>query len=531
MIANVFCRKMTYDTSDNSKLVFGQLPRLAAIDIGTNSIRSIVAELDPQEHFRILDDEKAMVRLGEGLNATGRISENAIKRACEALQRMKMIADGLGVHQLEAVATSAVRRAENGKRFLEDVRRETGVEIRVISGEEEANLAVLSARHNFDLDEGRFMMVDIGGGSVELVEMTGGHVESVYSLELGVVYLTEHFLRSDPVGEDEFRAMRKHIRKTLKKNGIGKGLPINSLIGSGGTMTNIAGMVMASRGEEFESVHRYEVLRSEIVHLLAMLSRLELKKRCMVPGLNPDRADIIVAGLTLVEELMKRCRSNLLRINHKGIREGLILAGLRRLGALQKADVRRDWRESVEDFARACHCDEQHSRQVSHLAMCIFDAVAESSNLSARDGELLEAASLLHDIGYFISYEKHHKHSYHLIRHANLFGFTPQERELIANIARYHRKAKPREEHDNFVRLDDADRQRVMRLGGILRLADGLDRRRNAQINDMQVELKENQLCLSLRGHSDLSVEIYGAHAKGDLYQKAFGHRLLVRAE
>jgi len=511
-------------------LTIGRPPRLAAIDIGTNSIRCIVAEVDPQERFRILDDEKAMVRLGEGLSESGSISPAAIERAAETLARMKQIITGLGVEIIEAVATSAVRKAANGEEFVRQMLERTGVAIRIISGEEEARLAALSARHNFDMQGSRYAMADIGGGSVEIIEATGGHTETLLSLELGAVYLSERFIHSDPVSEKEFEKLRKHIRKALKRHGIGKGLPVSCLIGSGGTMTNIGGMVMAMRGEQYSSVHRYEVLRSEVVHLLAMLERKEQKERRTIPGLNPQRADIILAGLALTEELMRRCRTNLLRINHKGIREGLILQGLQKNGLLPATIMHRDWRSAVEELASSCHYDAQHARQVGLMAATIFQAVANRSGLDARDGELLEAAALLHDIGYFISYDSHHKHSYHFIRHANLFGFSPRERELIANIARYHRKAKPKLSHDNFAPLDEQDQQKVRRLGGILRLADGLDRRRNAQVRNLTAELKQNQLRICLDGSDDLAVEIYGGHSKGDLYQQAFGHRLAIEA-
>jgi len=503
-------------------------PRLAAIDIGTNSIRCIIAEVDPDERFRVLDDERAMVRLGEGLNATGRISAAASQRAAEVLNRMTKIIRGLGASQIEAVATSAVRKAGNGQDFIEEMHARTGIDIRVISGEEEAELAALSARHNFDMKGNRFAMVDIGGGSVESVEATGEHTENILSLELGAVYLSERFISSDPVSEKELKRLRKHVRATLKQHAVGQGLPVTCLIGSGGSMTNIGGMAMAMRDQQYESVHRYEVLRSEVIHLRAMLERMNQKERRAVPGLNPQRADIMLAGLVLTEEVMRCCRSNLLLINHKGIREGLILTGLRRHGLLPEDQRPRDWRSAVEEFARSCRYDEHHARQVCRLATSNFQAVAGAAGLEERDRDLLEAAALLHDIGYFISYDRHHKHSYHLIRHANLFGFTPRERELIANIARYHRKGKPKQRHDSFAQLAADDRQKVSRLGGILRLADGLDRRRNGQVSELTGRINGHTLEIELLGAGDLSVEIYGGQVKGDLFRRAFGLRLVV---
>lgn len=504
------------------------LPRLAAIDIGTNSFRCIVVEVDPQEGFRVLDDEKAQVRLGEGLNESGRITAVAQQRAIEALQRMCKIISGLGATMVEVVATSAVRKAENRAEFIRAVKTATGLEVKVIDGEAEAELAILSLHHNFAMDRRRFAMVDIGGGSVEIVIASGRHTETVSSLELGVVFLTEKFLHADPPGEPELKQLRKHIRKTLKKAGIDDALQVNCLVGSGGTMTNIGSMVMAMRGEQYESVHRYEILHSEVIHLSAMLTRKDQKERQNIAGLNPERADIIIAGMILTDELMRKIHTNLLRINAKGIREGLILQSLQKRGLLPVSDQPRDWRKSVLEFARSCRFDEQHSEQVCRLAVKIFQAIAAQNKLTDRNKELLEAAALLHDIGYFISYHQHHKHSYHLIRHANLFGFTPREREIIANLARYHRKAKPKKGHRNFSTMSVEDQLLVRKLGGILRLADGLDRRRNRQISEFDCRLQKGVLKMTLAGETDLSVEAYGAETKGDLFEDSFGYRLDV---
>lgn len=517
------------DLQDKTRLTIGApFPRLAAIDIGTNSFRCIVVEVDPQEGFRVLDDEKASVRLGEGLNQTGKITPAARKRAIDALQRMNKIITGLGADMVEVVATSAVRKAGNRKAFIHEIKEATGLTIKVIDGQAEADLAALSVHHNFAMEQQRFAMADIGGGSVEVLLASGRHTETVVSLELGAVFLSEMFLNSDPPSEKELGKLRKHIRKTLKKAGIGEGLPVSCLIGSGGTMTNIGSMVMEMRGEQYQSIHRYEVLHSEVVHLLAMLARKTIKERLSTPGLNPERADIIIAGMVLTDELLRRTHTNLLRINAKGIREGLILQSLQKRGLLPITSQPRDWRDSVLEFARSCRFDEQHSEQVSHLALQLFDAVAEKNGLTSRCRELLDAAALLHDIGYFISYHQHHKHSYHLISHANLFGFNPREREIIANLARYHRKAKPKKDHENFAPLNHEDQELVRKLGGILRLADGLDRRRNRQISAIDCRLQKGALQLKLIGAGDLSVELYGAQSKGDLFEAAFGYPVQV---
>ncbi|MGW8312180.1 MAG: Ppx/GppA phosphatase family protein [Desulfuromonadales bacterium] len=504
-------------------------PRLAAIDIGTNSIRCIIVEVDEKSGFRVLDDEKSTVRLGEGLSETGVISPAAWERAREALLRMRKITDGLGASYIEAVATSAVRKAGNGEAFVAAMKEDTGVDIRVIDGEEEAELAALSARHHFDMANTRFGLVDIGGGSVEIVTATGIHIEEVFSLELGAVFLTENFLPNDPVSSKQMTRLRKHLRKTLRRELADHDFALQCLIGSGGTMTNIGSMVMARRNEQYDSVHGYEVLHSEVVHLLATLERKSCKERRDIPGLSPERADIILAGVAAVAELMRALGTNLLKINERGIREGLIIRSLMKYGLWTIGDELREWRSSLREFARSCHTDEIHSEQVRKLGVQIFEALEPSYAMGPRACQMLEAAALLHDVGYFISYSKHHKHSYHLIRHANLFDFTPREIELIANIARYHRKSLPKPQHENFRRLSPQDQDLVMKLGGILRLADGLDRRRSGLVHQLDCHLSKQSLTINLIGEGDLSVEIFGGQSKGDLMEKTFARKLVVR--
>lgn len=502
--------------------------RLAAIDIGTNSIRCIVVEVDKSGKFRVLDDEKATVRLGEGIIRDGAISEAGWQRAMETLSRMKKIIDGYGVAGIETVATSAVRRASNGEAFVRAVAENIGLRIEVISGEEEAELAALSALHNFDMEGTRYAMVDIGGGSVEVVTALANHIEEIYSLELGAVVLTERFITTDPIRRGEYQQLRRHIRKTLKATFAAGDIPVQCLIGSGGTMTSIAAMVMAMRKEGYGSIHGYELLRSEVVHILAMLLRKDLKERKSIPGLNPDRADIIVAGVTVVDELMELFQANLLKINERGIREGLILQGLKKRNLLPAEREPRNWRDSVLEFARSCHYDEEHSLQVTRLALELVDALAPPFSLGEKERQMLEAAGLLHDVGYFISYAGHHKHTYHLVRHADLFGFTPREREIIAHVARYHRKALPKKKHETFIRLAPPDRLLVRRLGGILRLADGLDRRRNSLVAALDCSLSPSTFMVRLVSEHDVSVELFGGKTKGDLFEAAFGRKLLL---
>ena len=504
--------------------------RLAAMDIGTNSIRCIVVEVDHKGGYKVLDDEKSTVRLGEQLARTGIISPQAAERALAAVGHFRKLIAGLKVSAVEAIATSAMRSAANGQELLDALSAEFGHEIRIITGEEEAELAMVSAQRHFDMEYKRYAVFDIGGGSLEITTALGNHIEEFYSLDLGAVVMTEQFLKHDPPLAGDLEKLQRHVRSQLKKKvDISKG-QFHTLIGSGGTTTAIGSMVMNSLGGSYASIHGYEVLRSEVVHLLAMLTRKSLPERRMVPGLNADRADIIVAGIAVVGELMRFFGANQLLVNERGIREGLIIRAMEKHGLISAAPAPRTWRESALDFVRSCHVDEPHSLHVARLAMSLFDGLSAPFNLKKSDRKLLEAAALLHDVGYFIAYSSHHKHSYHLIRHAELFGFSPRERELIAQIARYHRKSLPKRKHESFQALSDADRQRVGRLGGILRLADGLDRRRSSAVQSVSCAFGGTLFTVRLEGGEDMSVEIFGATAKKDLLEKAFGVRLVLEA-
>jgi exopolyphosphatase/guanosine-5'-triphosphate,3'-diphosphate pyrophosphatase len=499
--------------------------RLAAMDIGTNSIRCIIVEADNKGGYKVLDDEKSTVRLGEDLTRTGAISLQASARALEAVGRFRKLIAGLKVSAVEAIATSAMRRASNGQELLDALSAALGHEIRVISGVEEAELAMVSAQRHFDMEYKRYAVFDIGGGSLEITTALGNHIEECYSLDLGAVVMTEQFLTHDPTSAADLQKLQRHVRAQLKKQVDRSKVQLHTLIGSGGTTTAIGSMAMNALGKSYASIHGYEVLRSELVHMLAMLTRKSLSERRLVPGLNADRADIIVAGITVVEELMRFFGANQLLVNERGIREGLIIKAMEKHGLIPVASAPRTWRESALDFARSCHVDEPHSLHVACLALSLFDTLSGPFNMIKSDRKLLEAAAILHDVGYFIAYSGHHKHSYHLIRHAELFGFTPRERELIAQIARYHRKSLPKRKHETFQELNGEDQQRVGKLGGLLRLADGLDRRRSSAVQSISCEFCGTAVTVRLDGSEDMSLEIFGATAKKDLFEKTFGMR------
>jgi exopolyphosphatase / guanosine-5'-triphosphate,3'-diphosphate pyrophosphatase len=498
--------------------------RLAAIDIGTNSIRCVVAEVDPNGSYRVLDEEREMTRLGHDLFERGRLAVEPMERSYAALTKMKAIADGFQVDELRAVATSAVREASNGRAFCREVRRRCGLAIDVISPDEEAQLALLSALRAFDLAGRSVGIVDIGGGSVEVVLAAGAVVDQVYSLPLGAVRLTEAYGGAEPLKRRRWKRLRRAIDRALDE-GIGDP-PFypEVIIGSGGTFTNLAGLIKTEREGSEKNLQGYTMRRAEVVHVMHRLRVTPLELRRAMPGLNPQRADIIVAGAAVVARVARRLGAQQIVVNPGGLRSGLLLSMIAERQAASGGERVRstDRLESVRAFARKCHSGERHCEHVALLARQLFDGLRGPYGLAPERRDVLVAAALLHDVGYLINHAKHHKHAYHLIQNAELQGWTAREVELIANVARYHRKAAPKQRHANFRRLERADRRQVRRLAAILRVADGLDRTHTQRISAVGVEAGRGPVRLILAAETDPQVERWDADRKAGLFAKVF---------
>jgi exopolyphosphatase/guanosine-5'-triphosphate,3'-diphosphate pyrophosphatase len=497
--------------------------RLAAIDIGTNSIRSVVAEVAPDGSYRVLDEEREMTRLGHELFRRGRLAAETMERSHAALAKMKAIADGFQVSELRVVATSAVREAANGRAFCREVRRRCGLHIEVISPEEEAQLALQSALHNSDLTGRSVAVVDIGGGSVEVVLAAGAVVDQVYTLPLGGVRLTETYGSAERMGRRKWKRLRRGIDRVLDEC-IGEPpfFP-EIMIGSGGTFTNLADMVKAEREGPEGNLQGYALTRAEVVHLVHRLRGTPLDMRRAMPGLNPERADIIVAGAAAVARLARRLGTQQIVVNPGGLRRGLLLAMIAERMAPAGDPMRpKDRLEAVRAFARKCQSGTRHCEHVAHLGAQLFDGLRGPFELPAEGRDLLIAAGLLHDVGYLINHARHHKHAYHLIQQAELPGWTAREVELIANVARYHRKAAPKKRHPNFARLDRPDRRLVRRLAAILRVADGLDRTHTQRVTAVGVEVGRGRARFVLAAETDPQVERWDTERKAALFAKVY---------
>ena len=498
--------------------------RIAAIDVGSNSIRQIVADVTADGVITVVDEMKEAPRLGADLDGTGLLGSQAMARAAEAIGRMATLARQLGATRIEAVATSAVRDAANADEFVARVRQEAGLPIRVIDGEGEARLSYLSALAHFDLGAGRTVVMDIGGGSLELALAADGVLDDLVSLPFGALRLTERYLRDGSTAR-ALRRLRRDVRDGLRDVITRRDWRGAQVIGSGGTFTNLASMHLARRGMlAARNVHATVVPRVDVEHILDGLAAMTTQERREVEGLNPERADIIVAGLAVTAEVMARLESRELTVSRYGIREGLLLELARVKPTVADPGAARE--RSVREFAERCHYEEPHATQVRRLALRLFDALGARLGCRPEERATLADAALLHDVGYHINYDRHHKHSYHLIVHAELLGISPAEQVVIANIARYHRGAPPKRKHRNFGELDKSLRDQVMRLSAILRVADGLDRSHVGSVSDVRVRWLQRAIRITPTTAKDagaLRLELWGAHRKSQLLATVAG--------
>ncbi len=502
--------------------------RMAAIDIGSNSVRLIVAEALRGGNYRILDEEREPTRLGRSVGTSGLLDEESIEATLAALDAFKKIAAGFQAISLRTIATCAVREATNGPAFCRRVRDEVGLEVEVITGEQEARFAFSSVQHAFDLEGKNVIVADIGGGSTEIVFATGELIEAIYSTPLGALRLTELSGSADPGTPDGFSKLEKQIGTILKKSAAKPPFAPHFMVGCGGTFTTLAEVVLAAKRRSDQPVGGFKVSHAEVRHLLDRLRKLPLRSRRSLAGMTPDRADIIVAGLAIVDAMMRRFRVNTLLVHSRGVRDGLLREMIREASDISAADPQAR-QEAVDRFAEACSGEAEHGRQVATLAGRIFEQLAEPFGLRPGDRELVEIAARLQDVGYVISYEQHHKHSYHLIRNSQLPGLRLHDLELVANIARYHRGAYPKRKHAPFSRLSEEDRQRVQQLAGILRLAGGLDRSRSQQVRDVLVGVAEGRVLLEVVAKEEPQVDIWGAERRRELFEKVFRMPVTIR--
>lgn len=510
---------------------------VAFIDLGTNSARMMIVQINPDNSYRILAERKEVVRLGEDEFEISRLTNEAMDRTILVLKEFVNMARLRGADEFVAVATSATREAQNQRIFLDQLKADTDLDMRVISGREEARLIYLGVIRDLNLEDQTAMIVDIGGGSTELII---GDKDSYYllrSLPLGAIRITSKFPAegngvvseegySEIVGHVEDSAVR--VLQELQSEWASK---IDLFVGTSGTIENLADIAVRhfyDRKREPED----RLTLQQLKKVIKMLRDTTLEKRKSIPGINPERADIIVAGSAILSVIMKSLNQGSVHINDRGLRDGLLFDYLQALGkktAVERSSFRR---ESVLRLGRAVGFEEGHARHVALLALQLFESAREIQlhQLGNWERELLEFAALLHDIGISLSYDGHHRHSYYFIKHAELLGFTEQEIDLIALVARYHRKSVPRKKHPEFESLDGQSQDIVSVLSVFLSMAESLDRSHAQLIDHLEFTRNGNgKVLLRVHAKKDCPLERWGLEFHHDAFEKILKHQLEVQ--
>jgi exopolyphosphatase/guanosine-5'-triphosphate,3'-diphosphate pyrophosphatase len=518
------------------------MARLGAIDIGSNAIRLRIVDVDPPQMgpdgprfyaFREVQADRAPVRLGHDVFTRGEIEPSVIAAACDALRRFRATMDAAKVDRYRAVATSAAREAQNGDRFVERAEREAGVHVEIIEGVEEARLVQLAVLERLSLGDREALLIDIGGGSTELTLLRDRAAVFSRSLPVGTVRMLEAFL--DTGGSTVDRPHRHLLEEYVDRvcaDAVREiqeimGNRVAYLIGTGGNVETLADLCPLPSA--FPEGRAIEV--GALPRLLDELSARTVEERVALYGFRPDRADTIVPAATILHRVASTVGAAGVSAPGVGLKEGVLVDLARahffppdvgvELAAITDACVR---------LGRRYHFDERHGARVARFATRLFDDLSSRHKLAPRDRILLHAAALLHDVGDFVRYEGHHKHSQYIITHSDLMGLTPAERDLVANVARYHRKSLPTLDHETFRVLTPRDRAKVREMAAILRIADALDREHRGKVTEVAARLLGQELVLSLSGSDERELEEWTVLAKSNLLREAFGLEVRIEA-
>jgi exopolyphosphatase / guanosine-5'-triphosphate,3'-diphosphate pyrophosphatase len=500
--------------------------RIAAIDIGTNSIHMIVVKVRPDLSFEVIDREKDMIRLGAGGLDGRSLTATAMSAALQTLTKFKRLAATHKVDEILAAATSATREADNGGDFIAEVDRQTGIRIRVISGTEEARLIHLAAGYGVDVGGSTAVVVDIGGGSVEVTLGTATQLALGKSFKLGVIRLSERFVKSDPLANRDERRLVKHLNQemgTYLDQVAMRGF--DRVIGTSGTILSLGAMALSDAGERAEDLRNRRVSAKALHKIRKRLTEFNIEERLKMPGLDPRRADLSVAGSVLLDTMIRRLGAEEFVLCDLALREGLVIDYIHRNSStIRKVerypDVRR---RSIVELGERCGYWSEHAQQVARLALSMFDQTRSVHGLGDRERDWLEYGALLHDIGVHISYERHHRHSYYLIKNGDLRGFEPLEIEVIALIARYHRQATPKKSHEGYGDLPGAARRAVKALSAMVRLAEGLDRSHARALEGIDLYPREDDYLARLRAAGDAELELWAAHRHVAPFEELLG--------
>lgn len=499
--------------------------RVAGIDVGSNAIRFLAAEFDAPASYTPLEQVRTSVRLGHDVFLSGRLTEPAMAAAIDALGGYREQMARLGITRFRAVATSAVRDSDNGTEFVARVRDATGIDIEIITGAEEMRLVHLAVRNRIRLGRDRWVLADLGGGSVEVALVDESDVQWSVSHGMGSVRLLEELqVAGDEPGR--FRRRLEEYAATLRVPTVGRKRRAG-FIATGGNIETLARLAEVAVDAAGVARLPLATLREQI-EAFALMPYHERVQRL---GLREDRADVILPAATVYEQLCKQAGFDEILVPFVGLKDGILLDLIDDY-ARHEPHVERQEQlvfAGAVALGRRFRFDAAHGRQVARLALSLFDQLRERHKLPASDRRVLVAGAVLHDVGLFINYRRHHKHSLYIISQSELPGLTPTEILMAANVARYHRKGDPAPSHDAYMELPEKARTRVLWLAAIVRIADALDREHRQNVHEVRVTEQNGSIVLELHGTGDLLLERWAVQRKAGLFEKVFDRKLRIR--
>ena len=499
------------------------MARYAAVDIGSNSVRMLAAEVMPGSGARQLDSDREVTRLGTSVFSTGRISADSMDLVCSVLGRFAAKYRELEVIGVRAVATSAVRDASNQHEFITRASEALGTPVEIVSGPEEARLIYLGVQSRWPLPEERILIMDVGGGSAEFIVGQNGEMKEGISRPLGAVRLTEVFLRNDPPTPLELHRLEQFIDEKFQPahNRI-QGGRFDRMIATSATAAALVSAVNRVPREQREAADRLKAKAGHIRKLYRELASRDLANRRRIPGIGPRRAEIIIAGAAVFLRVMETLKIESLYYSTAGVRDGIIadLAARgvgRELSRLSRPQIR-----VAETMCRKYNVEVRYARQVSRFCAELFDALQGLHRLTPDMGKLLQAAAYLHNIGHFISDTGHHKHSAYIVSNSDMPGFTDEERSLISLLCRFHRKSLPAMRHDVYRALHEQHRQAVLLLTPLLRLGVGLDTSGEQKVAEIQCTPGPAAVTLTICAAGECDLEVWAAERAADIFRQTY---------
>ena len=532
--------KMTTPNADRHRII-------AAIDLGTNSLHMVVAEIEPTlPSFRIIGKEKETVRLGNRDPETGNLKPEVMERAINALARFQEIAKTLHAETIIAVATSAVREAPNGRNFLERVKTELGLDVDLISGQEEARRIYMGVLSGMEFSEQPHIIIDIGGGSTELILCDSEQERVLTSTKVGAVRLTKNFITTDPISNSQFDYLQAYTRGKLERAADQIKVNLGSekypcLVGTSGTIETIAAIDARYKlGLEPSTLSGYKFTLSDLHRWVHRFRKMDSMERAKIPGMPEKRSEVILAGAIVLQEAMALLGIESIVICERALREGVIVDWMLSHGLIEnrlryQSSVRE---RSIIKAAQKFQVNTEHSDRIAEFALSLFDQTQYTlHDWDAKARELLWAAAILHNCGYYVSHSAHHKHSYYLIRNGELLGYNETEIEIIANLARYHRKSTPKKKHENYRNLLHKEhREIVSQLSPLLRIATALDKRQNGAVAKVECEYdsEKRKFYIKLfpsRIDDDCALELWSLDYSKVVFEEEFDVKVVAGLE